>query len=273
MLIFAVDDEPKMLKLLHKAIEEAAPDAEIMDFSFGTDALASIRDNGFLPDIVFSDIRMPKLDGVEFAVRVKNLAPFTKIVFVTGFDDYAVKAFRIHASGYIMKPVDSDRIREEINNIREERNNALLFAGNRDGRLKVQCLGRFEVFWDNHPLQFNRLQTKELFAYLIDINGAQCTTVEAASAIWEDEADVKVLSHRIRNLIADLRTTLDSIGQGNVLVRKGKTLSINRDLIDCDYYQMLSGSMEAVNSYRGEYMTQYSWATLTEGNLYFRLKK
>ena len=142
--------------------------------------------------------------------------------------------------------------------------------------MSVSDLGdtkKYDVFVDGRQVDFRRSRAKELFAYLIDINGAQCTTVEAASAIWEDEADVKVLSHRIRNLIADLRTTLDSIGQGNVLVRKGKTLSINRDLIDCDYYQMLSGSMEAVNSYRGEYMTQYSWATLTEGNLYFRLKK
>lgn len=266
MLILAIDDEPKMLKLLHKAIEGAVPGTEIIDFSSGFDAIAFIEEHNNIPDIVFSDIRMPKLDGLELAVRIKKLAPYTRIVFVTGYDDYALNAYRLHASGYVLKPVDSNCILEEITH-------AFPDSESRNDKLKVRCFGRFEVFWNNQPVRFGRLQTKELFAYLIDLNGAQCTAAEAASVIWENESDTKVLSHRIRNLIADLRNSLEKIGQSEVLVRKGTTLSINCDLIECDYYQMLCGDMIAVNSYHGEYMSQYSWANMTEGNLYFRFFK
>ena len=74
MLIFAIDDEPVLLKALHKAIVKAEPDATVMDFSLGTEALQAVETGGCRPDIVFSDIRMPQLDGLALAVRLKKLA-------------------------------------------------------------------------------------------------------------------------------------------------------------------------------------------------------
>ena len=56
----------------------------------------------------------------------------------------------------------------------------------------------------------------------------------------------------------------------NVLIRERRQLAIRRELLDCDYYRMLEGDMSAVNSFRGEYMEQYSWAEITKGSLYFR---
>ena len=56
MLIFAIDDEPIALAVLHNAIAEAAPESSIMDFALGTDALEVIQKQGLHPDVVFSDI-------------------------------------------------------------------------------------------------------------------------------------------------------------------------------------------------------------------------
>ena len=58
----------------------------------------------------------------------------------------------------------------------------------------------------------------------------------------------------------------------DLLIREHRELAIRRDMVDCDYYRMLEGDMDALNSYRGEYMTEYSWAELTNANLYFRKK-
>ena len=85
MLIFAIDDEPKMLRLLHKAISEAAPDAEIRDFLLGSEALSAMEREGLRPEAVFSDIQMPGVTGLELAVRLKSLSPDSRLVFVTGF--------------------------------------------------------------------------------------------------------------------------------------------------------------------------------------------
>ena len=91
MLIYAIDDEINMLYLLHEAIAEAAPGAQIVDFRSGTAALSQMRQTGAQPDAVFSDIRMPGLSGLELAVKLKGQSPETKLIFVTGYD-YALDA-------------------------------------------------------------------------------------------------------------------------------------------------------------------------------------
>ena len=262
MLIYAVDDEPNMLYLLHEAIAEAAPDAEILDFFLAVDALAYMKANNSLPDVVFSDIQMPGINGMDFAVKLKALSPQTKLIFVTGYD-YAMDAYRLHVSGYILKPVEAERIREELE---------ILFPKNPEAvnRLKIQCFGTFEVFWQNQPLAFARKQTKELLAYLVDRRGALCSSDDIIAALWEDSLDFRNAKHRVWNLTSDLRTTLKTIGMENVLITRGKQLAVRMDLLDCDYYKMLSGDLSVNNTFRGEYMEQYSWAEPTKANLIFK---
>lgn len=262
MLIYAIDDEPVLLKALHKAIVRAEPGATVMDFPLGTEALRAIEAGGPRPDIVFSDIRMPQLDGLALAVRLKRLAPQTRIVFVTGYEEYTMQAFRVHASGYITKPVEADQIREEIDNIMPARD-ALPMG------LWVRCFGPFEVFWNRVPIHFARRQTKDLFAFLIDREGGACTAEEVSATLWEYETDLAGAKARLRLLISDLKSALKQIGMEDILVRHSGRISLLRDRIPCDYYYMLSGDMEWVNRYYGEYMTQYSWAEGTRGKLSF----
>ena len=263
MLIFAIDDEPIALAVLHNAIAEAVPVASIMDFPLGTDALEAIQKQGLRPDVVFSDIRMPQLDGLALAARIRSASPATKLVFVTAYSEYALKAIQLRASGYVMKPVDADAIREEIANI------AVVRAVMPNG-LWVRCFGNFEVFWNRSPLLFDRRQTKELFAFLIDREGGVCTSEEIIARLWESETNVTAAKDRLRHLVGDLRKTLSSIGMEDILVRRSGRLAILRDRVDCDFYRMADGDMETVNTFTGEYMSQYSWAELTAGRLVFR---
>ncbi len=73
MIIYAVDDEPNMLYLLHEAIANAAPEAQIEDYNLSTAALERMEKNGARPDVIFSDIRMPGLSGLELAIRTELL--------------------------------------------------------------------------------------------------------------------------------------------------------------------------------------------------------
>ena len=266
MLIFAIDDEPKSLELLHDAIAQAAPEADIRDFPLGTAAIDAIMGQRLRPDIVFTDIQMPELDGLALAVRLKQFSPRSKIVFVTGYSEYSMDAFRLHASGYVLKPLEEKRIREEIENIYPPITPA-------NDRRYIQCFGQFEVFWQQKPLMFGRKQTKELLAYLVDREGAACTAEEIADALWEDEADMTAMKHRIRELIRDMRKTLAGIGMEDIILRRSGQLAIQRDRVDCDYYRMLDGDMQAANDFQGEYMKQYSWAEITTGRLLFRGKQ
>ena len=117
---------------------------------------------------------------------------------------------------------------------------------------------------------FQRKQSKELLAFLIDREGRACTSDEIAAALWENEEDIKTASSRIRRILHDLRTTLREIGMEDLLIRQRRQLAVRREMLDCDYYRMLAGDMEAINAFGGTYMIEYSWAELTTGRLQFR---
>ena len=263
MLIFDIDDEPVLLDYSQKIIKKAVPDADIMSFRRASDALSLISEENINPDVVFSDIEMPGISGLDFAVELKKVSPDSAVIFVTGHSEYAVEAYRIHAHGYILKPIDVDRVREELENISG-------ILQERVSKFQVRCFGNFGVFWKGEPLTFARKQTRELLAFLIDRECRGCTAEEIISVLWEDESDVSAAKTRLRNLVFDLKNTFEKIGMGDILIRKSGFISLRKDMIDCDYYRMLEGDMAAVNAYRGEYMTQYNWAEITAGNLYFR---
>ena len=205
---------------------------------------------------------MPGLSGLEFAVALKKASPDTRGVFVTAFSQYALDAFQVRAQGYIMKPLTTALVRRELDELPAEPKPA-------PNRLRVQCFGYFEVFWRGEPLRFARRRTKEFLAYLVDRRGAFCAMEDVISALWGDVDDMKNAKHRVRNYISDLRETLKEIDMEDVLIRRTNNIAIRTELLDCDYYRMLEGDMAAVNAFRGEYMTNYSWAELTAGNLYF----
>ena len=264
MRIFAIDDEPEVLETLHEAIGDAVPEAEIFDFLRSQAALDAAKERGIVPDIVFSDIRMPDMNGLQFAAALKKAAPDARIVFVTAYSQYALEAWKEHVQGYLMKPVTAEDIRDTLNHLQ------LTGALAPRDKLRVRCFGHFEVFWHDEPVIFTRKQSKELLAFLVDREGAACTSEQIAAALWENETDLQAAGIRIRKLISDLRATLAAIGMGDVLIRERRQIAVRRSMIDCDYYRMLEGDMFAVNAYRGEYMPEYSWAELTAGRLFFR---
>ena len=261
MTIFALDDEKAMLEQLKTAIEDAVEDAEIYAFMRVSEALSAMDEQDILPDVVFTDIEMPGMNGLLLAVEIKKRAPQTRIVFVTGYSQYALEAYRHHVNGYLIKPVDESMIREELCAMQS------LPLPSSD-RLQVQCFGNFELYWTGVPLCFTRKQTKEFFAYLVDRRSI-CTAEEVGAAMWEDDNNVSAVKTRIRALMHDMKKTLLSIGMETVLIRKRGMIGLRTDMLDCDYYRFLQGDIRAVNAYHGEYMCQYSWAELTQAQLTF----
>ena len=173
----------------------------------------------------------------------------------------ALVAFRVRAQGYILKPLKAELVQEELRHLPVKQE-----------KLTIRCFGCFEVFWRGEPLIFERRKTKELFAYLIDRRGAECTAEQIIAALWKENGDRKAAKQRVRNLIGDLKSTLGEIGMGDVLIRRGSRIAIRPDRVDCDYCRILAGDMDGIGSFRGEYMVDYSWAELTAGTLFFKVE-
>ena len=263
MRIAIVDDQESERKHLRDMLDaygaERNVPLELHEFSL---SINFIEDYTRPFDIIFMDIEMPGMNGLMLALEIKKVAPNARIVFTSGYDRYALEAYRIHAQGYLMKPIDAAAIREEVDQIP-------LSQAPKPQKLYIQCFGPFEVFWQGEPLPFRRRKTKELLAFLVDRKGVACTSEEIVAALWEDETDLRKAKHQIRNLIGDLRTTMKEIAMEDLLIRRSGELAIRADEIECDYYQMLSGDPAALNAYHGEYMKQYSWAEITSGKLWF----
>ena len=220
------------------------------------DALAFVKDHAV--DVAFLDINMRGMGGLELAQRIIALRPDCKIVFCTGYEEYAIPAFKIHASGYLMKPVSAEDVQAEIDNIKGIRS--------REKLLKVRCFGNFEVYAKGEKLPFKRSKTKELFAFLVDRNGAGVTIAEIGVALWDTD-DAQKNQNYVHQLFRDLRQTLEALGAEEVFQRNNYLYSINPDKIDCDYFDHLrTGKPE----FLGEYMSQYSWAESTCGLLWKR---
>lgn len=259
MKVLAVDDERLALAALTSAIEEAEPDAEVSGFRTAEGALESLAETPY--DVAFLDIELRVGNGMELAGELRLLSPQLRIVFVTGYSEYALDAFALHADGYVMKPVSPEQIKKELDHLRS----AGQFEGATDGaapRLRIQCLGNFEAFVDGQPVRFARTKTKELLAFLVDRRGAMCSNGEIMAVLWEDDGHEPYL----RQLKKDLADTLEAVGCSDALVRKRGGVALVCDKVSCDYYDLLKdGGRDA---HMSEYMEQYSWAETTKGTFW-----
>ena len=247
MLFLAVDDENLQLNKLVDTLKAADSRCEVLSFNNPLVALEAVKQVKI--DVAFLDIEMGGMNGVELGKRLKQLNPNINIIFVTGYDQYAIDAYSMHASGYLTKPVSVERIKAELSNLRYP-----MPGGNDANRLKAQCFGQFEVFYNNKPIKFARSKTKEMLAYLIDKRGAMVSVKELSQALFgEDKGSY------IRNLVADLTQALKELNIEDVFVKRFNSYGVDSSLISCDYYDYLKGEPYAVKAYRGSYMEQYSW--------------
>ena len=260
MRIIAVDDEPLALGLLVRSIQEACPAAQISHFQSAQEALQFLKSNRC--DVAFLDIHMRGMDGLTFAKNIKELNPKCNLIFVTGYSAYTGDAFSMHASGYIIKPVSTEAILTELENLRHP---VTLLPNT---LLRILCFGNFEVFSaDGEPVKFNRTKAKELFAYLVYRRGSSCTTRELAAVLFEDtEYSTKQMLY-LQKIVSSMMQTLREYNVANVVHKTYNAIALNDEAVDCDYYRFLKMDVPSINTYTGEFMTQYSWAEFVTGYL------
>ena len=249
MVILAVDDEKIALDNLIQSIRKCVPDADIHGFRKARDAQAFIETNHC--DIAFLDINLRGASGITFANELRSINPKLNIIFTTGYSEYTVDAFKLHASGYVLKPVTQAKIQHELDELR------FPVSDSARKRVRIRAFGNFEIYADGKPIKFQYTKTKELIAYLVDRTGTTATINE------------------MLNIRSDLLSTLAELDCDDIILRVRGGLAIIPDKVDCDYFHYLKGSAkdDIVSTYRGEYMSQYSWAEYTHGRLEQNINK
>ena len=257
MIAIAVDDEILVLGALVAAVKASPDISEVTQFSGCDEALEFVKETSV--DIAFLDINMRGMGGLALAEKIRLVCPDCKIVFCTGYEKYAIPAFKLHASGYLLKPVSAEDVQGEIDNIKRVRL--------KEKPLTVKCFGNFEVYAKNEKVMFKRLKSKELFAFLVDRNGASMTAKQICAVLFPDGMDDAKNAAYLRQLVMDLKNTLRSVGAENVLCHETPCYRIDTRLIKCDYISYLETGKPG---FYGEYMKQYSWAEETCAMLLFK---
>jgi two-component system LytT family response regulator len=221
-----VDDEPvaraRVLALLREE-----PDVEVVgECANGTEAIAAIESAA--PDLLFLDVQMPELDGLELA---QALGPDCKpaIVFITAYDEYALRAFEIHALDYLLKPFSSARFKA-----------ALTHARARLTQRQATTLGRQLI--DLLPEIRRPGQGRDR---LVIKSGGRIYFVRTADIDWCEASGnyvrlhVGPQSHIVRETMAHLASNLDP----NRFIRIHRSAIVNVDRIQ-----------ELQSSFNGEYV-------------------
>ena len=258
MKAIVVDDELYMLEALEEAVRASSDITHVERFSACSAALAYAAENSF--DIAFLDINMRGIGGLGLAEKLLELHPYCKIIFCTGYEEYAVSAFRLHASGYLMKPITAEAVQKEIDHIKGVKATEKL--------LTIKCFGNFEVLHNGEILRFKRKKAKELLAVLVDRNGSGMTAKQLCAILFPDDTDDAKNAAYLRQLVLDLKNTLKAIRAEDVLRHDTPYYRVDTNLVKCDYLSFLETGKP---KFHGEYMTQYSWAEETCAMLQFKI--
>ncbi len=252
MKIIIVDDEKHAINTLKRNLNGLVEEGNINTFDRSINALEYVKENDV--DVAFLDIEMPEINGIELAKQMKKFKPKINVIFCTGYSEYMQQAISLHASGYLLKPSDKEKVKEALDNL-------LYPIDPIKNHFYAKTFGNFDFYVDGVPLKFSRSKSKELLAYLISLKGATANRKEISAILFEDEYNLKTQNY-LTKIYKELIESLELVGAKN-LVRKGyNTYWVDISLFSSDLFDYDKGEPQAINSYNGEFMSQYEWAYL-----------
>lgn len=155
-----IDDEEFAIEELDFNLKDSAVNivAKFSDPFDGYDSIVAIN-----PDIVFLDIDMPYINGLELAVKIQAILPDTAIVFITAYPQFALEAYKSYPIDFIMKPIQKTRLNRTISHIEDIKR----VKNEKCELLKIKVFGKFEFTSGNVPIKFPTKKSRELLLFLI----------------------------------------------------------------------------------------------------------
>jgi two-component system LytT family response regulator len=204
------DDEPLARERLRQLLQNE-PEIEIVgECADGREAVEAIRKES--PDLLFLDVQMPELDGFG-VVEAIGTEPAPVIVFVTAYDQFALRAFEVHAVDYLLKPFDRERFQTALRR-------ALERVRHREGRALTQQLSALLAEGKPPPKPLERLAVK---------SGGRALLVKTDDIDWIEAADNYVTLHvgKESHLLRDTVSALEGRLAPEKFVRISRSTIVN----------------------------------------------
>lgn len=278
MRIVLVDDEYLPLTRLKNLLEKSNVSGIEIVGEY-TDSLELLKDIEILqPNVVFLDIVMPDMDGLALGEKIQEKIPDVEIVFTTGFDQYAIDAFNLHAIDYLLKPIQIARLEKTLERLEQIKNKVKEIKP----RLTViKLFGGLHVVLPNgqsQPIKWRTSKAKELFAYMLEHKNEMIFRDTLLELFWP-ESDIDKASKQLYTAIYTIRKTLKNYGVEGVkisspLLSSGYKLVVENIVVDVELWLSRLKSLPPIQQttvdeheqvfrmYTGDYLgdCDYLWA-------------
>ncbi|WP_246563901.1 response regulator [Paenibacillus montaniterrae] len=279
-----VDDENLALLQLERMITNAFTEHGVQDqiqelksFQLVQQALDYAKQSP--PDLIFLDIQMPEITGLEAAEYFQQMLPEVEIIFVTAYDEFAVKAFELNAMDYLLKPVSASRLSKTVNRIMARRKDKQpqVLVEKPQAKQKIYCFNHIRFQVGDGIIEYPKWRTakaQELFAFLLHHRGEFVPKYSIIN-MFSPELDKKRAMTQLYTVIYQIRKCVKEanleIKIDNDSIQEGYCLRLENTVIDVEqwekelnqlqpqdpqYYNKLE---ELLYQYEGDYMGNYDY--------------
>ncbi len=259
--VVALDDETHALERFEEVVKDFEEITLCGLFHDDEELLAFIEKNPM--DIVFLDIEMPGKSGMQLSEEIHGMHPETAVVFVTAYNQYAVEAFELSVTDYLIKPLSRERLEKTLTRIQNSRRN----TGITEKKVSIHCFQRFECKVNDEVIPLNHLmKSKELLAFLVSRKGAATSWEQITEALWPDMDFEKahnnfyITTYRLRKWLSENNIT-------QIFECRRNSYRVVPSEFQCDLYDLeklkKDGSkIPAEYFYRGDFLEEegYEWA-------------
>lgn len=224
--VLIVDDEPLARENLRILLESVADIAIVGECGNAVEAIGAVHK--LHPDVIFLDIQMPRISGLEMVGLLEpEQRPY--IVFLTAFDEYAVKAFEEHAFDYLLKPIEASRLEKTLTRLRQERSiQDLTLLGNTQQALKyIPCTGHSRI-WLLHMEDVAFVSSRMSGIYVTDCDGQEGFTELTLRTIESRTPLLRCHRQYLVNMAHLKEIRFEESGQAEVVMRSGHILPVSR---------------------------------------------
>ncbi|MCC3376311.1 response regulator [Cohnella sp. REN36] len=279
MRAILVDDEYLALTWLQRLLRERGDCEVIGSYLNAEEAIEEVGRSQ--PDIVFMDILMPGMNGMQATARIREISPETEVIFTTGHNEYALTAFGLEVLDYIMKPVTQDRLEKTMRMLQRRMTPATERPIATERPVVIHCMGALQVRQtpEQMPIRmkFRTAKIKELFAYLLHHRSRSISKDMLLELLWPDLDEQKGLVnlhtsiHRLRGILNEYagenKLSIRYVQNGYLL--EGKEIRTDTEEWESQLSQLpplapasMAGHRNAVDLYEGAYFGEdnYVWA-------------
>jgi two-component system LytT family response regulator len=270
-----IDDERLALRQLEMMLQEWSGIQIVGTYIEVLQALEIIAE--LKPEVVFIDIQMPEINGLDAAERIYELSPETNIVFVTAYNEYAVQAFELNAMDYVLKPLQRQRLQLTVQRLEQR---ISIVERTATDSMHIRCFQTFQIELPartSEPIRWRTTKAQELFFYLFHSRGQWIRKGVLLDLFWP-EMDLKKAATSLYTTIYQIRQSLKkamgnspvrilSVDDGYMLDMKDVTIDVmewENELRQLDKIseKSVSEHQRLMDLYRGDYLGDYDflWA-------------